>query len=346
MASLAARYPEQLLFLPTCAVSGRGDITHETLVRTPLTSTLVEYVRLFVQPEHIWNARLSCRTNACFKLDLSSLSSYLQTSRRNPDTEFSLSLFLGSPGTWACLDTPDKWTEPLLKDQHRTCMAHFAEEFALIAHVMAKHGSMLHTLQFGLDLRELSATCAAAAAYLFAVLAGGACARLKDLTVLHAGSRRELGGADQCMLFAPLVRKEASPLRNLRALRLSFQEARIPIAHLVCMTKMGGLGLLREFAFSGAAVSDDAALAELICALLGPHSQLEELDLLGSAVSSATLQQLADALENTLWARHLHTVHLEEIAWVKDKNETLPRNQQNLAAQVRKLLREGTSMNQ
>lgn len=287
-------YPEENIFTP-CAASGAGFriLLAATLARTGLHSSEVQRILYFVYPERIWLSRLPPHAHRLLKRDLSLLQEHL---RYNPFPQ-PVSVCLAPPGAWAShlprLGCGDKG-----HGLEFACLAHRAEEFALVVHGLSRYGSNVRDLRVVVDLREelaVSAPAQGAAALMFAFLARGGLEGLRHLSLLHAG-----GGGDAGACLAPLARAGAAgagPLAKLESLRLSLAEPREPLEHLSRLAGLGRLQSLRSVAFFGAPTpAKDTELAELLRALLRPTRPLAQLDLRGSLAGPATLATLVDRL--------------------------------------------------
>jgi hypothetical protein len=271
------------------------DLVWRTLARTVLPSSLVEAVLYFVWPERVWHSRLPLHKRLFLKQDLILLRAHLQNCHRTSGkVGLPVTLLLGSTGIWA-LHLPE--LALCEKDQDHVCLAHSAEEMALITHWVSKYGSALRTLRVALDLREeiaMSVPAQGASALLFVLLARGELGRLNHLTLLQAGH----GTAAAREFLAPLARPGSAPLEKLRTLRLSLAEPHTPLRHLAALCGRGGLRGLQDLAFFGEPRVEDADVAALLRAMLAPTHSLRELDLRATLAGFETLTLLVERLES------------------------------------------------
>lgn len=224
------------------------------------------------------------------------LRAHLQSCHRTSGkVGLPVTLVLGSPGIFA-LHLPELALSEKDGQQDNVCLAHSAEEMALITHWVSKYGSALRTLRVALDLREeiaMSAPVQGASALLFVLLARGELSRLNHLTLLQAGSST----SSSRDLLAPLARPGSASLEKLRTLRLSLANPHIPLRHLAALAGRGGLRGLQDLAFFGEAVAEDSDIATLLRALLAPTHSLRELDLRATKAGLETLGLLVERLE-------------------------------------------------
>lgn len=294
---------------PALEAVANEDLVWRTLARTGLPSSLVECVLYFVWPERVWHSRLPAHKRLFLKQDLILLRSHLQSCHRTSGkVGLPVTLLLGSPGIFA-LHLPELALSEKEGQQDHVCLAHRAEEIALMTHWVTKYGSALRTLRVAIDLREemaMSSQARGAAALLFDFLARGMLGRLNHLTLLHAGH----GARD---FLTPLARAGAAPLEKLRTLRLSFVEPHVPLRHLAALVGRGGLRGLQDLSFFGEPRAEDADVAALLRALLVPTYVLKELDLRSTKAGAETLALLVERLEARSCPR-LRTVQFEDHA--------------------------------
>mmetsp|Transcript_41948 Transcript_41948/g.96268 ORF Transcript_41948/g.96268 Transcript_41948/m.96268 type:complete len:353 (+) Transcript_41948:115-1173(+) len=312
MAQHAVEYPEEHIFCPGMSpVKERAELrgmVWTTMCKTVLKPSLVERVLYFLCPERIWLSHLPVHCRRTIRYECREVRQHLHNGQTvSGKVGLPVTLFFGSPGSWT-EHLPQFKIKEKEHDLDHLCIAHRAEEFALLMLWLARYGGALRTLRAALDLREETSNRAAgAAALLFALLARGELARLNSLTLIHAGG----GGPAGSSFLAPLARPGAVALDRLRTLHLSMAEPRIPLRHLAQLARRGGLRNLQVLALAGPAVAEDADVAALLRPLLRNNNVLMSIDLRGTNAGVHTLDALLDALEGSR-ARKLSTVLLED----------------------------------
>jgi len=260
-----------------CIGPGSDDLVSRDLIGRTLSHAirplaLLQRILFFVHPERVLLTRLAPHLRRLLKQDIKAVRLQLQSSRFNYTlTGVPVTLLCGAPGSWSGLLPMLGLSDEEVR-QHQLCFAHRAEGFASLAVVLAKHGSALRTLRVAVETQEEPGTAAAAtgaAALLISVLARGYFGQLNSLTLADAGGMRP-GGAS---FLAPLARSSASPLKQLRTLRLSLagSSARAHLGCLAAFARRGGLQSLRSLTIFGEredARVEDADIAALLRAIL------------------------------------------------------------------------------